>query len=327
MADPDQRQLMVDLIREHGDRFGTFNTLYQPPPDPDRYEPYPTEPDREGNHDPRYLYEPSWFADTVKFLRGRYSVLDDASLFFTCQRKRCRGPISDDPKESAWYRRSIRMGYFRFQGMIGIGFSCASVKCGVRSCDLNHQNPDCKMRVDIYGLLAIFEGITRTAAVKAVSDEVGVPLHGFGKPHAVMPRESFWRLVHNYRTDPPRLIKNFRNQCARAPLAYFDRKAPTETADDNFFFRSELFDRGTLTAINHASVWLYLFLLTYQMEELRHNRWSLRPLSAEVISSATGVPVRTVRDHLNYLLEIGLVAVQKSISGNAKPALENRAIF
>lgn len=205
------------------------------------------------------------------------------------------------------------MGWYTYEGMqrVGTGFSCRSKRCRRKECRLNLTNKKRQSRVDIHGLVSIFEGVSVAEAVRIVSKVLGIPLHSFGDPYYEVPKRAVYAMMERYRSDPAKLVRNFTNRCRRSPLSYFTDKPPVATANEYVFFGQELISGGTLKSIGSAAV-IYLYLLIRQQEERQHNR-RLMAVKATTLSKELGIPITSLKRYLRELTDLGLLMEQKSI--------------
>ncbi len=315
----ERRKWMLKLWREdYGARFSVFDPDDQPAPEmeswlPDMWEPYNPKPDQEGNYDPTVIRHLRWFPETKQFLRARYQVVIGSDLFFDCKAMQCQGRFTEKipyDKERLWYLRALRIGAFLFEGKLGVGFSCRSLKCQRKKCPLNIKNKKRLNRVDIYQLLQILEGkkaMPLVRVVEEVSNWFDLPVHGFGRAHYAVPKQAVYRQIKLYQKNIPTLIKNFSNLCKRSPRVYFDMKPPTDKVYENhFFFPEAILTEGTLSKINSPAIVTYLYLWMLKMEQAQQNRFQFElpaPAEIEKDSESRGFKIsrRSIERHIALL--------------------------
>lgn len=330
----DRKKWMLAAWHSYGDQFAIFERETQQLPDlPDvwnkeLWEAMTPEPDENRDHDPRIIRDAQWVAPSRDFLAARYGVRS-AAAFFDCKVLNFHPPLTNNlATERWWYGEALSMGWYTYGGKqrIGIGFSCRSKRCRRRDCPLNLTNRKRQSRVDIHGLVSIFEGVAIAEAVRIVSTGLGIPLHPFGDSYYEVPKKAVYDLMQRYRSDAAKLVRNFTNRCRRSPLVYFPDKPPAETADECAFFRKELLSTKTLETIGSAAVVVYLHLLMRQQEERQHNR-RLPALKATALSKGLGIPVTSLKRYLRELVDLGLLVDQKSIRDSPEPCWKIQPFF
>jgi hypothetical protein len=324
----DRKKWMLKVWQDYGERFAVFHPNEQPLPPPevwhaDMYELYEPEPDQDGRYDPRVIRHLRWWEDIRRFLQERFGVEVSLDYLFDCLAGRYQGRFSDEIDERVerrWYVRAMRMGAFMFDGKVGVGFSCRSKRCQRTKCPLclQRKKKDQKRlnRVDLFELMQIFHGTEKISLAKAVtevSEMLGIDLHDFGEAHYAIPKNSFVRLLNQYRDDAPKLIKNFRNRCTgkRSQLIYFTRKPPPVISQAHFCFPQSVVTEETLERINDPAVILYLHLLVMRLESTIANCPFRMPTPAEIEmdTEARGYRVsrRSAKRYLEHLESVDLL--------------------
>jgi hypothetical protein len=334
MSDPNdtkdldaERDWMVERWHEYGKEFGVFVPHNQPAPEV--WEPDLPPPDDNGRLDPQVLKHWEQLFPTKDFLRERYAkykILEGPTLDFDCLVPKFHDRITHKWMEDAhgnpfpipvddkheWYDGALRIGIFMWQ----VGFSCRSRSCERVWCDLHRKNPKRISPMDIYGLVALFEGISLAKAKDEVAKWFGVklnPLKSKGVrdtsiPRRRVPKKAVYDLIGRYPKMSRQHVKPFVEEaqqliksCAVVP---WHRRL---FEDDYAFMSNKIIEN--LFRIGGPAIRAYLWLLIHQEEEARHNRWNI-DISDAQLGRALGVVRSTAGNYRKRLQELKLVTVQ-----------------
>lgn len=322
------RNWMVELWHDYGARFDVF--VPQEQPAPQIWEPIMQEPDRNGSSDPQIIKHWRMLDLTKRFLAERYSsfkILQSPSLRFDCLVAEFHKPVPIDPLQrqshgwpektdpAVWYENSIRMGIFYWQ----VGFSCASWGCRRRRCKMHRSNPKRKNPVDIYSLIALFEGFSTAKSLTEVQKWFGGKLRTFHyagieknrRPRYAVPKGLLLDLIM-----PSKAIRHQHVEAFIQAAADLIRLSPVIDwhprlfSGEHVYLSRKIIKDVTLYRIKSPAIRLYLWLLVRQEEEASHNRYELK-LTIQDIVKALDVDRSTVARYRDRLQELGLLEIWK----------------
>jgi hypothetical protein len=324
------RNWMVALWHEYGARFDVF--VPQEQPAPTMWEPIVQEPDRNGSSDPQIVKHWRILDLTKRFLAERYSsfgILNTPSLRFDCLVRSFHRPVPIDRLErqshgwpektdpAVWYENSIRMGIFYWQ----VGFSCTSRGCRRWRCKMHMENPKRKNPVDIYSLIALFEGFSVARALTEIQKWFGGKLRTFHyagieknrSPRYAVPKRLLLDLIN-----PSKAIRHQHVDALIQEAADLIRLSPVVEWHPRLFSAEyaylslKIIKYVTLYGIKSPAIRLYLWLLVRQEEEASHNRFELK-LTIQDIVMALDVDRSTVARYRDRLQELGLLEISQDI--------------
>jgi len=333
MDDPksrdEERNKLVHAWHDYGAEFSVFVPQQQPAPT--TWEPDVEEFDGKGRVNPHYLKHWKFFAQTRNFLKERYAkchILENPSLFFDCLIRKFQprifnksyqdehgNPVFYEVKDCyEWYERVIRMDIFEWQ----IGFKCRSNLCERDWCLLHRRNPKKIVPVDVYSLIATFEGISVAAAKTQVGEWFGMRLGDFESKgirpstrlRRKVPKKDVFEALARHRIIRTQhvnaLVADLARIIQRSELVEWHRRM----FDDNYTF---LKDRAAdnLYKIKSPAVKAYVWLLIRQEELARNTKGPGLEVSDSELAEGVGVSKRTACTYREELTKLRLIMVQK----------------
>jgi hypothetical protein len=329
MDDPkrsdEDRNKLVEAWHAYGAEFGVFVPQQQPAPT--TWDPDVEEFDEKGRVNPHYLKHWKFLVQAKQFLRERYArhhILEGPSNFFDCLIRKFQPRIHNktytDPDGNPafsevndtyeWYEKAIRMDIFEWQ----VGFSCRSNLCERDWCLLHRRNPKKIPPVDIYSLVATFEGISVAMVKSQVGEWFGRKLGEF-ESKGVRPSTRLRRKVPkqdvmavlarytNVRTQHvSALIAELAGVIQGSELVEWHRRM---FDDDHVFLKDRAADN--LYKIKRPAVKAYVWLLMRQEELARSTRGPELGVSDKELGEAIGVSKRTACTYREELTRIRLV--------------------
>ncbi|MFC1833793.1 hypothetical protein ACFL2Q_03540 [Thermodesulfobacteriota bacterium] len=330
----EERNKLVEAWHAYGAEFGVFVPQQQPAPTV--WDPDVEEFDDKGRINPHYLKHWKYLAQTKDFLRDRYvkyRILQGPALIFDCLIRKYQPRIFNKSYEDQhgnpefyevndsyeWYERAIRMDIFEWQ----IGFKCRSYLCERDWCLLNRRNAKKIVPVDIYSLVATFEGISVAAAKSQIGKWFGMKLGDFEskgvrpstRPRRKFPKKELMAVLDRYR--------NIRNQHVTAlieELSGIIKKSEVVEWHRRMFDEDHVFlkDRAAdnLYKIKGPAVKAYVWLLMRQEELARSTRGPKMSVSDSELAEALGVTKRTARNYREQLTKLKLVTASAKKGSN-----------
>lgn len=327
-----ERNYMVERWHEYGREFSVFVPEEQPAPSV--WEPDIPPPDDRGRLHPDALKHWEQLFPTKQFLRERYSkhkILQGPTLDFDCLVPKFHDRITHKWLEEAdgnpapapvedryeWYEGSLRIGIFEWQ----VGFSCRSMSCERIWCLLHRSNPNRINPMDVYSLVAMFEGISIAKAKDMVAEWFDVKLQPFKSkgildtsiPRRRVSKKAVYDLIEGYPSMKRQHVKSFLDESKAliesSPIVPWHRRL---FEDDYSFFSNKVVE--SLRLIGSPAIKAYLWLLVHQEEEARHNKWSLAVTDSH-LSKALKISRPTAGKYRERLTELKLVQVEEKKSG------------
>lgn len=333
MDDPmdkdEERNKLVKDWHAYGAEFGLFVPQQQPAPT--LWEPDVEEFDDRGCVNPHYLKHWKFFAQTKDFLRARYAkykILQGPAVIFDCLIRKFQPRIFNKTREDEhgnpefyevndtyeWYEQAIRMDIFEWQ----VGFKCRSYLCERDWCLLNRRNPKKIVPVDLYSLVATFEGISVAVAKSQVGEWFGLKLGEFESKgvrpstrlRRKVPKQEIMAVLARYtnvRTQHVNaLIAELAGVIQRSELVEWHRRM---FDDDHVFLKDRAADN--LYKIKGPAVKAYVWLLMRQEELARSTRGPELEMSDKELGEAIGVSKRTACTYREELTRIRLVTAEE----------------
>lgn len=337
LDDPNEiKNRLVQIWHEFGERFGLFVPEEQPAPT--AWDTPVPEPDEKGVLDPQALKHWRQLFPTKDFLRSRYGkfrILEGPSLYFDCLVPKFHTRIFDrwgvdehgnpDPypvnDTHEWYDKAIRMGIWGSE----VEFSCRSRLCERTWCLLHRTNPTRINPVDIYSLVAEFEGISLTKAKTEVGKWFGVKLGALKsrgirdtrKPRRRVSKQAIFDVLARYRTVRSQhvdsLIRELSTLIKRSHFVPWHGRM----FDDEFTFLSDKVV-DNLYRIKSPAVKAYLWLLVRQEDEARNTRGNELEIADADLATALGVTRKTAGRYMLDLQALGLVKLEERTTGRKK---------
>jgi hypothetical protein len=340
MEDPkdrdDKLNKLVEAWHAYGAQFSVFVPQQQPAPT--TWEPDVEEFDEKGLTNPHYLKHWKFFPQTKDLLRERYAkykILQGPALIFDCLIRKFQprifnkssqdqdgNPVFYEVNDSyEWYERVIRMDIFNWQ----VGFKCRSNLCERDWCLLHRRNPKKIVPVDIYSLIAIFEGIAVVTAKSQVEKWFGLKLGDF-ESKGIRPSTRLRRKVSkkeilavltrykNVRTQHVKaLIADLAGVIQGSNLVEWHRRM----FDEDFAF---LKDRAVdnLHKIKGPAVKSYVWLLIRQEELARNTKGPGLEVSDSELATGIGVTKTTAQSYRQKLSKLKLIEVAKDKGSKSK---------
>jgi hypothetical protein len=303
----DERNKLVQDWHAYGAEFGVF--VPQEQPAPTVWDPDVEEFDHKGRVNPQYLKHWKYLAQTKDFLRHRYAkykILQGPAVIFDCLIRKFQPRIFNKSREDEhgnpefcevndtyeWYERAIRMDIFEWQ----VGFKCRSYLCERDWCLMNRRNPNKIIPVDIYSLIATFEGISVAMAKSKVARWFHMKLGDLesqGKrpskrPRLKVPKKELMAVLDRYRNIRAQhvraLIEELSGIIKRSETVQWHRRMFDE---DYAFMKDRVVDN--LYKIKGPAVKAYVWLLIRQEELARNSRGPQLSVSDSELAEALGV--------------------------------------
>ncbi len=333
MDDPkssdEERNKLVEAWHAYGAQFTLFVPQQQPAPT--TWVPDVEEFDDKGRVNPHYLKHWKYLPQTKDFLRERYAkykILTGPALIFDCLIRKFQPRIFNKSRLDAhgnpnfyevndsyeWYERAIRMDIFEWQ----VGFSCRSYLCERDWCLMHRRNPKRIVPVDMYSLIATFEGISVAAAKSQVGKWFGMKLGDFESKgvrpstrlRRKVPKKEILAVLARYTTVRTQhvsaLIAELAGTIQGSELVEWHRRM----FDDDYAF---LKDRAAdnLYKIKGPAVKAYVWLLIRREELARSTRGPKLEVSDMELAEAVGVSKRTACTYREELTKLRLVTAQE----------------
>lgn len=333
MDDPkerdDERNKLVEAWHAYGAEFTVFVPQQQPAPT--TWDPDVAELDEKGRVNPHYLKHWKFLPQTKDFLSERYAkfkILQGPALIFDCLIRKFQPRIFNKSYQDQhgnpefyevndgyeWYERAIRMDIFEWQ----VGFSCRSYLCERDWCLMHRRNPKKIVPVDVYSLIATFEGISVAAAKSQVAKWFGMKLGDFESKgvrpttrlRRKVPKKEILAVLARYTTVRTQhlntLIAELAGIIQGSELVEWHRRM----FDDDYAF---LKDRAAdnLYKIKGPAVKAYVWLLIRQEELARSTRGPKLEVSDMELAEAVGVSKRTACTYREELTKLRLITSQE----------------
>ncbi len=300
----EERNKLVEAWHAYGAEFPVFVPQQQPAPTV--WDPDVDEFDDKGQVNPHYLKHWKLFPQTKDFLKERYSkfkILQGPALIFDCLIRKFQPRIFNKSRLDAhgnpdfyevndsyeWYERAIRMDIFEWQ----VGFKCRSYLCERDWCLLNRRNPKKIVPVDIYSLVATFEGMSVAAAKSQIGKWFAMNLGDLEskgvrkstRPRRKVPRKDLLGALARY--------KNLRTQHVSPLMAELAGVIQTSEVvewyrrmfdEDPVFLKDRAADN--LYRIKSPAVKAYVWLLMRQEELARSTRGRKMSVSDSELAEA-----------------------------------------
>jgi hypothetical protein len=330
---------LVAAWHAYGAQFSVFVPQQQPAPT--TWDPDVEEFDEKGRVNPHYLKHWKFFAQTKDFLRKRYAkykILQGPALIFDCLIRKFQprifnktyqdehgNPVFYEVNDSyEWYERVIRMDIFEWQ----IGFSCRSNLCERQWCLLNRRNPKKIVPVDIYSLIATFEGIAVAVAKAHVAKWFGMKLGDFDSKgirpstrlRRKVPKKEILAVLARYKNVRTQhvtaLIAELAGVIQRSELVEWHRRM---FHDDYAFLKDRAADN--LFKIKGPAVKAYVWLLMRQEELARSTRGPKLEVSDKELAEAIGVSKPTAQTYRKILSKLKLIDTETRTINETKQIL------
>jgi len=331
MDDPKDRDEKLNKLakawHDYGAQFSVFVPEQQPAPT--KWEPDVEEFDEKSRVNPHHLKHWKFFAQTKDFLRTRYAkyhILEGPSLRFDCLIREFQprifnksyqdqdgNPVFHEVNDCReWYERVVRMDIFEWQ----VGFKCRSNLCERDWCLLHRRNAKKIVPVDIYSLIATFEGISVAAAKTQAGEWFGMRLGDF-ESKGIRPSTRLRRKVPK---------KDIREALARHKIVRAQHVNALVAELAGIIQRSELvewhrrmFDAdyaflkdraaANLFKIKSPAVKAYVWLLMCQEELARNTKGPGLEVSDSELAKGIGVTKTTAQNYRALLVKLKLIEV------------------
>ncbi len=332
----EERNKLVKDWHAYGAEFGVF--VPQEQPAPTLWEPDVEEFDDKGRVNPHYLKHWKYLAQTKDFLRERYAkykILTGLALIFDCLIRKFQPRIFNKSYQDQhgnpefyevndsyeWYERAIRMDIFEWQ----IGFKCRSYLCERDWCLMHRRNPKKIVPVDVYSLIATFEGISVAAAKSQIGKWFGLKLGDFESKgvrpsirlRRKVPKKEILAVLDRYRNvraqHVPALITELAGVIQRSEMIEWHRRM---FDDDHVFLRDRAADN--LFKIKGPAVKAYVWLLMRQEELARSTRGPNLRVSDAELAQAISVTKPTAQTYRKILSKLKLIETEERIINKIK---------
>lgn len=334
MDDPkireEERNKLVQDWHAYGAEFSVF--VPQERPAPTEWDPEVDEFDDKGRVNPQHLKHWKFFAQTRDFLRERsakYKILQGSTVIFDCLIRKFqprifnKSGLDQDGRPDfyevndtyEWYEQAIRMDIFEWQ----VGFKCRSYLCERDWCLLNRRNPKKIVPVDLYSLVATFEGISVAAAKSQIGEWFDLKLGDFESKgvrpstrlRRKVPKKDLMAVLARYKTVRTQHVKTLIEELSgiikRSEVVEWHRRLFDE---DYAFMKDRVVDN--LYKIKGPAAKAYLWLLMRQEELARSTKGQPLSVSDSELGKAIGVSKRTACSYRETLTKLRLVETQKS---------------
>jgi len=349
MDDPkdrdEERNRLVDAWQAYGAEFSVFVPQQQPAPT--KWDPDVEEFDDKGRVNPHYLKHWKFLAQTKDFLRERYAkykILQGPAVIFDCLIRKFQPRIHNKSREDEhgnpeffevqdcyeWYEKAIRMDIFEWQ----VGFVCRSNLCERNWCLMHRRNPKKIFPVDIFSLIATFEGIPVATAKTQVGRWFGMKLGDFESKgvrpstrlRRKVPKKEIMAVLDRYKIVRTQhvsaLIAELAGVIQGSELVEWHRRM----FDGHYAF---LKDRAAdnLYKIKGPAVKAYVWLLIRQEELARSTRGPKLEVSDMELAEAVGVSKRTACTYREELTKLRLVTTQEKKGSKSGELVITRAKY
>ena len=215
-----------------------------------------------------------------------------------------------------------------------VGFRCRSNLCERDWCLLNRRNPKKIVPVDIYSLIATFEGISVAMAKSKVARWFGMKLGDLesqGKrpskrPRLKVPKKELMAVLDRYRNIRAQhvraLIEELSGIIKRSETVQWHRRMFDE---DYAFMKDRVVDN--LYKIKGPAVKAYVWLLIRQEELARNSRGPQLSVSDSELAEALGVTKPTAQTYRKILCKFGLVDISAKSVGNVSQLAITKAKY